>query len=152
MGVFIGWAMTFLAVIVAWVFFRAPNLNAAFTVLGGMAGIQGGVLPAALAGTLAPARWLTDALGLSYSVSVSGAQFVGTWLWVLAAGTIALALPNTQQIMRDFEPVIEQVAPPSGLISPRWSPSTAWAVAIALVGFLSVISITRVSEFLYWQF
>lgn len=39
------WLLTFLAVVVAWVFFRADNLEAALTMLRGMAGYNGAVLP-----------------------------------------------------------------------------------------------------------
>src|SRR5665213_1633261 len=35
------WALTFLAVVVAWVFFRAPDLRTAFDMLSGMAGLHG---------------------------------------------------------------------------------------------------------------
>jgi D-alanyl-lipoteichoic acid acyltransferase DltB (MBOAT superfamily) len=41
----IAWPLTFLCVIVAWVFFRAADLDTAFSLLKGMAGLQGSVLP-----------------------------------------------------------------------------------------------------------
>ncbi len=41
----LAWLATFLAVVVAWVFFRAENLRAASSILRGMAGQQGALLP-----------------------------------------------------------------------------------------------------------
>ncbi|MFI4982293.1 MAG: MBOAT family O-acyltransferase, partial [Nevskiales bacterium] len=42
------WSLTFLAVVIAWVFFRAPDLRTALDVLAGMAGRHGVVLKAAV--------------------------------------------------------------------------------------------------------
>src|SRR5262249_3424319 len=66
-----GAALTFLAVVVAWVFFRAPSLDAASNVLQGMAGLRG-------VGTLEGTRQLA---------------------WVAALLAIAWGLPNTQQFV-----------------------------------------------------
>jgi len=66
-----GAALTFLAVVVAWVFFRAPSLDAASNVLQGMAGLRG-------MGAVAETRELA-------------------WVAVLLA--IAWGLPNTQQFV-----------------------------------------------------
>jgi hypothetical protein len=41
----LAWALTLAAVVVAWVFFRAPDLNSACSLLRGMAGLQGSQLP-----------------------------------------------------------------------------------------------------------
>lgn len=47
-------ALTFLAVVVGWVFFRATDLNEAMNMLRGMAGLSGAYLPAQITGMAAP--------------------------------------------------------------------------------------------------
>ena len=41
----LGWALTFVAVVVAWVFFRANSFDAALAMLGAMAGANGVAVP-----------------------------------------------------------------------------------------------------------
>ncbi len=70
-------------------------------------------------------------------------------------GWIAFFLPNTQELLARHCPVLEmsgELAPEKGRHNLRWMPTPAWAVTVGALGFLALISITRVSEFLYWQF
>ncbi|HTY98342.1 MAG TPA: hypothetical protein VMB75_00795, partial [Rhodocyclaceae bacterium] len=70
------------------------------------------------------------------------------WLgWFLA---IAWLLPNSQQFLQDYKPVLESTRQPSRWL--RWRPHPAWAAAIALMTWIGVVKIGRVSEFLYFQF
>jgi alginate O-acetyltransferase complex protein AlgI len=82
----------------------------------------------------------------------SGTQFVRTWLWIGALGVTAFMLPNTQQVFSSFDPVLEPVKHPPVPRWLAWTPSGRWAVVIGAMAFFSIISITRFSEFLYWQF
>ena len=159
-GAGFGWALTFLAVIVGWVFFRAPSLNVAFTILKGMTGQNGIAIPAGLAFALEPMHGLVAALGITFA-NESGTEFIKAYLWVVSLLAIALLAPNTQQLMRDYEPVLDRPGTPTmevgderrpALLRLRWVPSPGWAIATGALAFLGTISITRVSEFLYWQF
>ena len=98
--------LTFAAVCVAWVFFRAPDMPAALTILKGMAGGFGLALPDALAAYLLPLQPMLAALGVVYYLG-GGAAFVETWTWITLAALIAFGFPNTQQIMRRFEPALD---------------------------------------------
>lgn len=49
-GVILSWALTMIAVIVGWVFFRAADLDSAVRILEGMAGVHGVALPGEIAG------------------------------------------------------------------------------------------------------
>ena len=159
-GAGFGWALTFLAVVVAWVFFRAPSLDVAFTILKGMTGRNGIAVPAGLAFALEPVHGLMAALGITFA-NDSGTEFIKAYLWVVPLLAIALLAPNTQQLMRGWEPVLDLPRTPSievgderdqALLRLRWVPSPAWAIATGALAFFGIISITRVSEFLYWQF
>lgn len=154
-GNFFGWAVTFAAVVVGWVFFRAPDFTSALNMLAGMGGLHGVTIPAGLASALAPVQGILDRLGIPFGEG-SGTRLVATWLWIGGLMGIALFCPSTQQIVARGEPVLDRapdLGPPAGWLRfLGWAPSPQWAVAIGVLAFLGVISITRVSEFLYWQF
>lgn len=149
-GRVLGTALTFLVVVVGWVFFRAPTLDAATTIVASMFGAHGVSLPAAIAlraGSLAP--WL-----VGHGVVLApggGSQFLMTWAWVIALLPIVFFAPNTQQIMRGFTPALDQDAHAPAAGQP-WQPTVRWAVAMAGVLCLGLLSLTRPSEFLYFQF
>ena len=144
-----GCALTFLAVVVGWVFFRAESLSAALTILAGMAGLNGVSLPAAIVAALPMLEPTLLQAGVQSTLG-NGGQFVSTWLWIAALSCIAFLAPNTQQIMRHHEPALEYVTENASRIF--WQPSRAWMIGMAVIAVCGVISLNRVSEFLYFQF
>lgn len=146
-----GFAVTFLAVLVAWVFFRAPDFGTAISILAGMTGAHGLTLPDGLAVMLQDYAAALASVGITFG-DASVTYLFRMYMWVGALFIIAVFAPNTQQILAVFDPVLEPVD--AGVRWPRlqWSFAPRYAVAAGIAGFLAVISITRVSEFLYWQF
>jgi len=149
----LGFALTFLAVVLSMVFFRAPTLRAASEVLSGMLGAHGVELP----------RLLVEKIGASHLPhAVSIAENLGLKdllqqsVWLLGLLFIALILPNSIQIMRNHEPVLGARERPADtgvlLRSLSWNPSLGWALAIAVLGAIAVMRLGGPSEFLYWQF
>ncbi|MGJ3261199.1 MAG: MBOAT family O-acyltransferase [Rhodospirillales bacterium] len=134
------WTVTFLAVTLAWVFFRAETFAGAQVMLAGMAGVND-VLPA---------------LGLTEG-EVMAAQATGhrAWRWIAAAGAVAVLMPNVYQLMRRYRPVLG--APdiryrlPGGM-SPAWRVSLPWAVGGGALALVALLMLTQVSEFLYFRF
>jgi alginate O-acetyltransferase complex protein AlgI len=144
-------ALTFFAVVAAWVFFRAENLDAAIRVLHGMAGVNGLTLPArlmqgGLGATLSKLGFTGGDL-VAFKNMPGGLSELSFWL-VLLSGIVWLA-PNTQQIMANFNPAIEKV-PVVGRV--LWKPNTLWMVVTAIVLLYAFTEIGKVSEFLYFQF
>ena len=142
--------LTFLVVVVGWVFFKASSLNAALLVLSGMVGLHGISLPDMVAARLGPlGPWLA-----SHGVLLTpggGRDFAMTFLWVIALLPMVFISPNTQQIMQRFKPTLDQQD--SDHISRlTWRCNTRWALAMAVVLALGLLSLTRPSEFLYFQF
>lgn len=150
-GQAVGWFLTFFSVVVAWTLFRSPNFTAALDMLRGMAGQAGAFLPQGMTPALRRFLPFLRAIGVHFDEG-SGTEFVWTWVWIGALGLIAFLLPNTQQIFRRFHPVLETVEQTSFWRQLVWTPSVGWAVAIGAAAFFGIISITRFSEFLYWQF
>ena len=87
-------ALTLLAVIVGWVFFRADDWQTATNILGGMAGLNGVLLPAiseASLGGVAP--WLA-----SLGVVFQGTPFSPVaFAWLATLLVVVLYFPNTQE-------------------------------------------------------
>ena len=116
--------------------------------------------PSGLAFAVTPIRGVLDSVGVRF-IDTSGTTLLMTYGWVVALLAIAFLFPNSQQILGRFDPVLEASARPAGggVRGPagrrswwEWRPSPLWAFAIGCIAFVAMISITRVSEFLYWQF
>ena len=134
--------MTFLAVVVGWVFFRSPSLRVTGRVLAGMIGLNGVALPV----RLDHVRALHHG---AFHFEDIGFRWAGVG-WVTALLLIAFLMPNVQQVMRLAAPSFEAVEGSSGLtwhLRPRWAFIGGAALAISLIAMAS-----GVSEFLYFQF
>ncbi|MDB6088997.1 MAG: Peptidoglycan O-acetyltransferase [Gammaproteobacteria bacterium] len=145
-------AVTFTSVLVGWVFFRAASISAANAMLSGMAGQNGVVLPVGWKGHLAEP--LADALTRS-GVVFEPIIFDGVpqIVWTAALLAIAWFWPNTQELMRMYEPALEPAARPDApgpMLA--WRPTAAWALAVAMLAVTSLASLDRVTQFLYFQF
>ncbi len=151
-----GVAITFVAVCFAWVFFRATDLPRALTIIAGMVGGHGVALPDGIGNQLGGARHLLESWGVTFYLG-GGARFLQTYGWVALAFCIAMFAPNTQQIMRRFDPALDydpardtSCSAAQGGVA--WRPNGAWALALAVIAVLSLLSLTRPAEFLYFQF
>lgn len=152
--------LTFLAVVVGWVFFRAPNVDAALTMLAGMIGLHGLALPTGLAGYVGPLPALLGRLGIHFTLE-GGTNFVLTYLWVTALFAVAFFLPNSQQFLARHDPSLLSADPTSPesarqFRSPhfrlQWLPARRWAIAMGAMLALGILTLGRVTEFLYFQF
>lgn len=147
----LAYLLTFLSVMVAWVFFRATSFDAAWAVLQGMAGFNGISLHPDSAGLAEKLR----SLGLSVDVSLYATRLVGkdTLNWVVTLLLIATCLPNTAQVFSRIGPALDEYSRPEryqGRL--RWNPTRRWAMTIASLGLMGVLYMSQVSEFIYFQF
>ena len=69
---------------------------------------------------------------------------------------IALACPNTLQVLARFEPALGvRQRPTEPSLAGRlreWAPSLAWSVGMSAIAIAGILSLGGPSEFLYWQF
>jgi len=129
LGRLIAKTVTFLAVVIAWVFFRADDFHAAGRMLAAMAGRLGS--------------------GFDQLSSMRS-----TLIWVIALLGVAFTMPNSQQIMRWARPALG-IFPPRASQSRRiwqWGPEPLWALGVAAVAIVAVLHMSRPSEFVYYQF
>lgn len=158
--------LTFLAVVVGWIFFRADRFSSAVTILQGMMGMNGVSLPVSLKDTLGRSidtqSWLVfSGLGPFNTVNAFGFLSIGfliVWL-----------MPNVHQMFHSYHPVCEDKTETNlsaelptkpeketwrfkmhALL--QWKPSSLWTRTIGFLCAISLMSLTRVSEFLYFQF
>ena len=149
----VGFLLTFLSVVFASVLFRAPSVGAAGMLWKGMVGSYGASLPQAVFDRLGSFGLVLASLGV-HPAWTSGAGLLEAAARISVLLVIALALPNSLEILAPFEPALGvklAKAPPLMRLS-SWVPSDAWAFGLACVALAGVLSLGGLSEFLYWQF
>lgn len=158
--VFFAWLLTFIVVIVGWVFFRATTYDGAILMLQGMFGFSDVALPNAIISRLGSFGVTLNDLGIVSSNS-GGSTFVLTWLWIAVLLPCVLLLPNTQDLFSNvngslskLKSEINQAFWPMHhwFTGFTWQDSTKWAVLTALALGLGCMTLMQVSEFLYFQF
>ncbi|HWK44002.1 MAG TPA: MBOAT family protein [Stellaceae bacterium] len=121
-----GVALTFMVVVVGWVFFRAESVDAATRILAGMAGLNPDAPPIY--------RGLAQEIWLAFLLSVT------------------FLAPTTQDFVGRFQPHLIGGADDTGWSWGWWRPDLRWAMVlvVALVAALSQMS--DISPFLYYRF
>ena len=122
-GRFAAGALTFLVVVIGWVFFKAASVEAALRVLGGMTHFT----------AFTPAE-----------VSAAARSLV----WIVALLAIVWLAPNSQQLLARHEPALHEVT--AGRWS--WQPNGRWALAVAVIFVVAVLHLSQITEFIYFQF
>jgi alginate O-acetyltransferase complex protein AlgI len=146
--------LTFVSVTVAWVFFRAETFKGAVNILKSMIGINGFALPIKYLSKFslfAPKleQWGVPFRDLIYFKGSNETVFL--FLLLL----IVWFVPNTHQIMGEYSPAIDTYR---GEIRPfrykwlKWQPAYHWAVTLIAIMVVSILSLSKASEFLYFQF
>lgn len=127
---FLGWVITFNFVNLSFVFFRAKSLDVALRVLQGMAGMNGVMLHR----SLAKFKILAN-MGITFGGWLDAIKGNDqTWIMVLCALLIAVFCKNSMEIV--------------SCVRPAWS----WFALLLVVAFWSLLDMSKVSEFLYFQF
>jgi len=147
----VGRVLTMIAVMFAWVFFRAESFEAAAHLLRAFL-----IIP--VEGVASEFAHLTS-LGLEVvETKIRSDDTLYFWLFPVFL-MMCWWLPNTQQIFAQTQPTAESLDRPIALL-PRqerkgwmvWKPSTGWGIFVGLAAAASMLSLQRVSEFLYFQF
>ena len=148
----VGVALTFVSVMVAWVFFRAETIDTAFHIIRCMTGVNG----VALQDTTG---WIADAFkALGADIKSMGdnrnLRINEKWYLLWIALIAVFVLPSMHQVMRGRLALdVTRVAQNAGsLIKFYWRPTLGWGLTIGLAAGLSMTLLTRVNAFIYFQF
>jgi alginate O-acetyltransferase complex protein AlgI len=116
--------LTYCAVLVAQIFFRAAGVEGAFSLLKSMILLGHGM------GALPPSAHM---------------------LWVAILFATVWTMPNTQQIMIRYEPALGKVSegPVARL---RWGERLGWSAVMGAAAALAFVAIGGSTEFIYFQF
>lgn len=152
------WLITFVCVVNAWVLFRAATFSSAIEILKGMYGFNGIALPNAILARLGSLSDTLIELGVTTYIG-GGSQFLFTYLWVTLLLFVVIIMPNTQQIMKSFSGYIQKLEPENAIFNEGILPklltfhlNAIWAFVMAGTLVIGIFGLTRVSEFLYFQF
>lgn len=127
--------ITFVAVVFAWVFFRAENVESAMLIIAPMVNVK--------------------EIYSNYSFPILYEMLTahpGTYRVILILLAVWF-LPNTQQIMQNYKPAIDtgetHELKPGWLL---WRPSSLMAAVAASAIVVSILKMNHVLEFVYFQF
>ncbi|WP_448565155.1 MBOAT family O-acyltransferase [Thalassotalea ganghwensis] len=156
---FVAWSLTFIAVVIGWVFFRAVTLDGALNILSGMIGLNGISVPNAILARLGELGGIIQSWGIE--PSTGGAVFLKTWLWNILLLIAVVLLPSIQDLFHHqngtlnalyyskkqcFWPFYKYIQ------DIRWQETNKWALLAGVSLTLGILTLSQVSEFLYFQF
>ena len=155
------WSITFISVVVSWVFFRAPTFDDALSILFAMIGGNGINLPQGIYSRI-PEDLKIVLNGVGIVANSSGTmEFIKMWLWNSALLLAVLIMPNTQDIFSQEKGSLSQNCyernstfwPFYSLFSYlHWKRNKFWALLVGLAFATAFLTLSQVSEFLYFQF
>ena len=139
----LGQGLTLMGWIIALVFFRAPDVGTAIQVFEGMFGING----------------VSVANGAIFANQLLTNPKTGIAMIVFLYA-IALFFPNTQQWLANYQPALGyRPIPnqqPKWLVKIwdrwQWQPNLYWAAITSAIAVGSILGLSQVSEFIYFQF
>ena len=157
MGSFLGCALTFLAFVFSLAFFRTKDLNSAELMAGGMLALHGIALPLEWKNQLGFLEPVVTFLGFSFQKLNARVMDTGfssdAFKSLFYLSILIWLMPNSQQIMDKYFPALTPY-PGDKKYVPKfiWQPDLLWSFLIAALTIIGLANITKVSEFLYYQF
>jgi len=153
--------LTYDAVLVAQIYFRANSAGDATSMLAGMMGLHGSGLPLPVPlGTLQTLGMLGDHLrslhllevGLRSSYNELTRPLFMNGLLTLGLGAIAFGAPNIYQILNQWSPALSKIKLQPTRRWLAWEPNAPSAVAVGTLLFVATLYFDRTGRFLYFQF
>ena len=157
-NVVFGRLITFLAVVIAWVMFRAESLDAAINMYAAMFGCNGISLPVGAEVNLAGLGEPLKLIGVDFEGMFNNGVFgdtkegVGMLLILLL---IVWFSPNSLEWLKNEKPALgfeNYITCLKTRSKIAWEPTAYCAVIVSVILLVAVLAIQQESEFLYFQF
>jgi hypothetical protein len=152
--------LTYCAVLLAQIFFRADSTSDAATLVAGMLGFHGSGLPLIIPLTdvshLGPFKeWLMSnqvlAVGIRDLYNSATLPLLENWGLIFGLGLIAFGAPNVYQMLNRWSPALTKVKPTRWHWA-EWQPTWMSACAAGFMLFVAAQYFDRSARFLYFQF
>jgi D-alanyl-lipoteichoic acid acyltransferase DltB (MBOAT superfamily) len=152
--------MTFVAVVVAQIFFRAASTRDALAMLGAMSGANGSGLPLPIsAQNISDLGLVQQWLVRHHLLILSNAEgynsvtlpLAHNALLIILLGCIAFGAPNVYQIMDKWSPALTKVRSTLHRLL-LWHPNWRWALLSSVMLFWATLRFDHPARFLYFQF
>lgn len=142
-------SLTFLAVVISWVIFRAETLDSGRQILKGMFGSEGFILPE----SFIPSLGMLKYFGVKFEIleNYGGLKSIIIILILLAS---VFLFPNIYEFMQG-QPIaldVYQHLPKSTNLRWSWRPNVFYALLTSIILAVAIGFCDRPSEFLYFQF
>jgi len=157
----VGLITTLVSVFSAMIFFRADNLTIATGMIASMFGLNGITIPEGVFVHLGPFADLLLNIGVGTDYT-AGSQLTYGTLYCIALLLLAIILPNSLDMMRNYNPALnyslkrnerDELFFNNKLTSLLiWRPGRVWAVICGAGFAVGLMSLQKLSVFLYWQF
>lgn len=150
-GTLLGWIVafgaTYIFITLAWVFFRADNVDAAMSVFRGLFGLNGVVVPQYL--QVIPGSEFVLKIGGKFG-NVENFSLRGAAL-CLSGMLIVFTLPNSQSFIEPFRS--RRISAYTGaILAFRIRPTWTWAGLVGVIGGLAIAGMGSTFSFLYFEF
>lgn len=143
--------LTFFAVLVAWVFFRAQDCASAMRMFSTMFGVHGLTIADEVTNPARGSGVFLRHVGFHFVDKAFSADYSTLFMMIALMMAIALALPNSQQLLASFTPALEPVKAPARL---RLALDLRSGLCLGMAFFLVVRTFYAAapSPFLYFNF
>ncbi|MFK5948607.1 MAG: MBOAT family protein [Methylococcales bacterium] len=134
-GNLVSCCITFLAVTIAWVFFRATDFSSAVSILSIMFSIDENA---------------------SYAIQLFASEKNDILIWLLSLSIIVWIAPNVSEWTK-YSPYEDTKLPKPAILTSKinallFKPTVAWSIFSAAIAITAIINLSKASEFLYFQF
>jgi alginate O-acetyltransferase complex protein AlgI len=143
--------LTYAAVVIALIFFRARSAGSAMTMLAGMAGLHGVTFAVPLPGFVIAALGTVAAPLVQDGIISGDHDVLKTTVLLVLLIAVVWTMPNSQEMLARFSPVLGNVETPRFRFL-EWWPSAVWGVVIAFAFSWAVGALNNTSQFVYFQF
>ena len=144
--------LTFLAIVIAWVFFRSDSILTSKKILYAMIGLNGVNLPQKYITILGPVSDILLNLGVIFKANILPG-YINIYFWISLLSIIIWYFPNTYEFMCDYDPSLKvSFTTNYKCIYFKWQPSVLWAIIISIMFSICMLFMSSATEFLYFNF